>query len=116
MMTGRLDDAAEAAQQALAYGRAHGERGYEAYALRLLGEVALATAPAEAERYHLQALTLAEELGMRPLVAHCHAGLGGVFQRRGEAGHAQAELTTAVEMYRTMDMTFGLPLGLTSER
>ena len=55
-----------------------------------------------------QALALAEEMGMRPLVAYCHFGLGTLYQRVGRNEQAQAELATAAEMYRAMEMTFWL--------
>jgi hypothetical protein len=63
--------------------------------------------PAEAH-YH-QALTLAEALGMRPLQAHCHRGLGTLYATIGQQEHARAELSAAVVLYRVMDMTFWLP-------
>jgi hypothetical protein len=51
---------------------------------------------------------MAEELGMRPLVAHCHLGLGTLYRRIGRDEEARVELTTAAEMYRAMDMQFWL--------
>ena len=63
--------------------------------------------PAEAH-YH-QALALAEELGMRPLQAHCHRGLGTLYATTGQREQARAELSTAIDLYRAMDMTFWLP-------
>src|SRR5205823_5295992 len=74
LLAGRLDEASTQAQRALAFSQAHQERGHEAYALRLLGEVAARRTPPEteqAEAHYQQALTLAEELGMRPLQVHC---------------------------------------------
>src|SRR5205823_2783991 len=56
-----------------------------------------------------QALTLADALGMRPLQAHCHRGLGTLYSQIGWAEFAHAELTMAMHLYRTMDMTFWLP-------
>ena len=56
-----------------------------------------------------QALTLAEELGMRPLVAHCHLGLGTLYATTGQRQQAHAELSAAIELYQAMDMTFWLP-------
>ena len=44
-----------------------------------------------------------------PLVAHCHLGLGRLYHQTGRAEQARAELSTAIEMYRAMDMTFWLP-------
>ena len=46
---------------------------------------------------------------MRPLVAHCHLGLGTLYGRMGWVEHARAELSVAIELYRAMDMTFWLP-------
>ena len=60
------------------------------------------------DRYH-QALALADELGMRPLMAHCHLGLGTLYAKTGQREQARAELSTAIEMYRAMEMTLWLP-------
>jgi Flp pilus assembly protein TadD len=58
------------------------------------------------EDYYLQALALAEALGMRPLQAHCHRDLGTLYAKTGRQEQARAELSTAIEMYRAMAMTF----------
>ena len=58
----------------------------------------------EAEVHYRGALGLAHELGMRPLVAHCHLGLGKLYRRTGKREQAQEHLTTATTMYREMDM------------
>jgi hypothetical protein len=52
---------------------------------------------------------MAEEVGMRPLQAHCHRGLGTLYAMTGQGEQARAALTTAIEMYRAMDMAFWLP-------
>ena len=46
---------------------------------------------------------------MRPLMAHCHLGLGKLYARIGRRDEARAELSAAVELYRAMEMTFWLP-------
>ena len=46
---------------------------------------------------------------MRPLQAHCHRGLGTLYSQTAQAEQARAELSTAIEMYRDMEMTFWLP-------
>jgi hypothetical protein len=46
---------------------------------------------------------------MRPLHAHCHRGLGTLYATLGQQEHARAELSTAIGLYRAMDMTFWLP-------
>jgi hypothetical protein len=53
-------------------------------------------------------MALATELGMRPLVAHCHFGLGTLYRRAGVGVKAQEHLRTAATMYREMDMHFWL--------
>jgi tetratricopeptide (TPR) repeat protein len=109
---GRLDEAYTQAQRAFEFARAYKERGHEAYTLRFLGEVAAQRTPPDAEQvaaHYRQALTLADALGMRPLVAHCHRGLGTLYATTGHAEQARAALATAVEMYRAMGMTFWLP-------
>ena len=45
---------------------------------------------------------------MRPLVAHCHLGLGKVYLRRSKRNQARDHLTVAMTMYRDMDMTYWL--------
>ena len=106
LLAGRMQEAVQLAGRALALARAHKERGYEAWALRLLGEIAAHQDPPEIEpaaHHYRQALALAEELGMRPLVAHCHLGLGTLYARTGQREQARAELSTAIAMYRAMD-------------
>ena len=112
LLAGRTEDALEQAQRALDLSREYKQRGYQAHACRLLGEiVAHHTPPAveQSEAHYQQALALAEELGMRPLVAHCHRGLGTLYATTGQADQARTELSTAMEMYRAMEMTFWLP-------
>ena len=60
----------------------------------------------QATTHYHQALALAEKLGMRPLQAHCHLGLGTLYAATAQREHAHTELATATELYRTMEMTF----------
>jgi hypothetical protein len=83
-------------------------RGSEAEALCLTGDVASAGGAADADGYYREALALAGELGMRPLVAHCYLGLGRLYRRMGKREQAQEHLTTATTMYREMWMTHWL--------
>jgi tetratricopeptide (TPR) repeat protein len=82
--------------------------GGEAHALCLAGDVALRGGGEDAEGYYREALALAGELGMRPLVAHCHLGLGKLYRRMGKREQAQEHLTTATTMYREMGMMYWL--------
>jgi tetratricopeptide (TPR) repeat protein len=112
LLAGRLEDARQRAVQAVDLARQHQQRGNQAWALWLLGEsTARQVAPvveAAAGHYH-QALALAEALGMRPLQAHCHRGLGMLYARTGQQDQARTALSTAIELYRAMGMTFWLP-------
>jgi class 3 adenylate cyclase/tetratricopeptide (TPR) repeat protein len=110
-LTDRFEDARAAAARALSLARERGERAREADALRLLGDVAAhreLLALETADGHYSQALALATDLGMRPLVAHCHLGLGKLYRRVGKREPAQEHLTTAATMYREMDMAFWL--------
>jgi class 3 adenylate cyclase/tetratricopeptide (TPR) repeat protein len=107
----QLEDARAVADRGLALARQRGERGHEAWALRLAGEAASHRDPpdtAAAEGHYHKALALADELGMRPLVAHCHFGLGALYRRIGEQTKARGNLITATTMYREMGMAFWL--------
>src|SRR5262249_17524891 len=97
---GRLDDAQRLGDRA---GEASPRQpGYAASALHLLGDIAPHPDRFDAKRgeaHHRQALALAEPRGMRPLVAHCHLGLGKLFARTGKREKAREYLTTATTMY-----------------
>jgi class 3 adenylate cyclase/tetratricopeptide (TPR) repeat protein len=111
LMVGRVQDAAACATKAVESARERGERGFEAWALRLQAEIALAAQPpdaAAAEGRYREAKELAGALEMRPLLAHCHLGLGKLYRRTGQRPEAQEHLTTATTMYREMDMRFWL--------
>src|SRR5207253_1430840 len=106
LLAGRQADAGDRAAEALALSREHQEHGHEAWALRLHGEIAARAEPPEgeeAEGYYRQALARADELGMRPLAAHCHLGLGTLYHKIGRREQAQGELATAIDMYHAME-------------
>jgi tetratricopeptide (TPR) repeat protein len=115
LVLGRIAEARELADEAVAQGRASQEPSREAWGLKLLGDI-YAHAPDEADQRaaeqagdtYRQALALATELDMRPLVAHCHLGLGTLYQRTGKRQQAQEHLAAATTMYREMEMGFWL--------
>jgi tetratricopeptide (TPR) repeat protein len=112
LLAGRLEEASDLAGRALALARTYKERGSQAHALRLLGEIAAygdLPQVEPAEDYYRQAIALAEELGMRPLLAHCHKGLSTLYIKTGRLEPARVELTIAIALYRAMEMTFWLP-------
>jgi tetratricopeptide (TPR) repeat protein len=78
-LMGRSEEAWQQARQALDWARQLKARGDEALALYQMGAVYTHANPPEvtlAEAHYQQALALAEELGMRPIQAHAHRGLG----------------------------------------
>jgi tetratricopeptide (TPR) repeat protein len=111
-LAGRGAEAWQHARQALDLARQQKDRGNEAHALHQLGVVQAHADPPEvvqAEAHYQQALTLAEALGMRPLQAHCHRGLGTLYAKTGQREQARVELAAAIALYRDMEMTFWLP-------
>jgi tetratricopeptide (TPR) repeat protein len=112
LLAGRSAEAADLATSALTCARTLQARGNEAYALWLHGEIHAQQEPLTdkaADTYYQQALVLAAELGMRPLQAHCHLALGTLSTQRGQLAQAGVELSTAIELFHTMGMTFWLP-------
>ena len=112
MLAGHLAEACTFAEHALVLAREYQGRSNQAYALRLLGEIAVRRDSPKGEpaaaHYH-QALAMAEEFGMRPLQAHCHLGLGRLYGQTGRREAARTALPAAIDLYRAMDMTFWLP-------
>jgi tetratricopeptide (TPR) repeat protein len=107
LLAGREADARATAQRALGLARQHKERGNEAYTLRLFGEIAACEDPLDigtAENHYHQALALAKELGMRPLIAHCHVGLGKLHRGIENRQQAEEHLITATAIMREMQM------------
>jgi class 3 adenylate cyclase/tetratricopeptide (TPR) repeat protein len=111
LRAGRADEALTHARSAVELSKKHQERANEATALRILGEIMALGDPVDttsARRHYADSLALAEELGMRPLVAHCHLGLAKLYRRIGTRQQAKEHLTLALTMYREMDIRFWL--------
>jgi tetratricopeptide (TPR) repeat protein len=125
LCAGHVDEASTAAQRALALATERGQRGDEAAALHVLGEAAARGARDidQAEDHYLAAVTLAEELEMRPLLARCRLGMGRLHLRAGDRDRAENHLLAAKSLFTTMDMPLWLrqatsllsELGLTKE-
>jgi class 3 adenylate cyclase/tetratricopeptide (TPR) repeat protein len=112
LLLGRVDDARYLADRAVEFSRR--QPGFRAHALRLLGDTAIYPDRFDAKSaaaHYREALAIARLHGMRPLIAHCHLGLGKLYQRIGETELARNALTTATTMYRDMDMSFWLDQG-----
>jgi tetratricopeptide (TPR) repeat protein len=111
LLAGRPDEALERARSAVDLSRKHGERANEALALRALAEIAVCSDPLDAKtavEAYAGSLALAEALGMRPLVAHDHLGLGKLYGRTGRRDQAREQFTIATTMYRELGMSYWL--------
>jgi class 3 adenylate cyclase/tetratricopeptide (TPR) repeat protein len=106
---GRRADAKAMLDRALDLARTNGQRAQEVDALLALGEL---TASADSFR---QALGIAEELGARPLIAHCHLGLGKLHRRAGKNDLAAEHLNAATAMYRAMSMPYWFDQATTEQ-
>jgi DNA-binding SARP family transcriptional activator/RecA/RadA recombinase len=106
LLAGQFEDARIRADGALARACACGQRGYEAYARRLVAEIAMRRGPdlEAAQASYDESATLARDLGMRPLLAHCHRGLGSLYHALGQTHAAQEHLAEAIALFRQMDM------------
>jgi class 3 adenylate cyclase/tetratricopeptide (TPR) repeat protein len=113
LLLGRLDEAQRLGERSLESSQR--QPGFAAHTLNLLGDIATHPDRFDAESgaaHYRRALAIAELHGMRPLVAHCHRGLGKLYGRIGQADHARENLAAATTMYREMDMDFWLKQGL----
>jgi class 3 adenylate cyclase/tetratricopeptide (TPR) repeat protein len=105
LLGGRMDDANAAARQALELARNHEERGHEAYALRLLSEVMIRTGEAVRAKGHFEeAIRIGHELGMAPLVAHCHWGLARLFRRAQDCAAQEEHAAATRTLFRNLGM------------
>jgi class 3 adenylate cyclase/tetratricopeptide (TPR) repeat protein len=111
LRNGRPQEASALAGRALDLARQRQERGNQAWTLRLLGALAMGGDPvhlAQAHDWYTQARVLAEALGMRPLLAHCHLALGILAHRLDQRARAEAACSTAVMLFRSLHMTLWL--------
>jgi tetratricopeptide (TPR) repeat protein len=108
LLNGRATDALEAVRRALALAREHKERGHEAWSWRILGEIPLRSelAVPDAEAALQRALSLSTELGMRPLMAHSHLGVGRWLARAGRRQDAETHLRAAAALFGELEMRF----------
>jgi tetratricopeptide (TPR) repeat protein len=109
LLLGRLDEARRLGDWAVESSPGH--HGFAAHARQLLGDIASHPDRFDAESgevHYREALALADTLGMRPLVAHCHLGLGKLYRRTGDGAKAKEHLVAATTMYRGIGMSFWL--------
>jgi class 3 adenylate cyclase/tetratricopeptide (TPR) repeat protein len=104
-LMGAVEEASELAREALRITRERREAGLEAWALRLAAEVATRHEVLDVpEGLYRQAMERAEHLGLRPLTARCHLGLGSLYRRAGKDQEAHAHLVAAAALFRNMQM------------
>jgi ATP/maltotriose-dependent transcriptional regulator MalT len=111
-LKGETKKALQTAEEALSIFRQNGERGFAAWALYYLAKVQSDGGPEQVQQSsqsYRQAKEQAEELRMKPLLAHCQMGLGEAHVKKGLSEEARSEIVAAIELYRSMDMAFWLP-------
>jgi tetratricopeptide (TPR) repeat protein len=107
---GEMALATETVSNALRFADESEERGFEAWAMLIMGNIkAEGGRSEEAEKCYRRALQHSSNLLMRPLAAHSHEGLGHLYLKSGKNEEARSELVAAIELYRIMDMAFWLP-------
>ncbi len=108
LATGRAADALPLARRYVEQRRALKARGFEAWALRLLGDVARQQSPAqldEAASCYEGAQAIADRLGMRPLSALCRLRLGSLYRQLGRRDASRASLAAARELFVSLDLS-----------
>ncbi len=117
LLNGQIERAIERSKEALAIFRRTDERGFGAWVLYAMAKIQASQGTEQMEQAihsYRQAIDQATELGMRPLLAHCHLGLGQLYLRSGRIEEARTEIEAAVDLYRSMDMSFWLPQAETA--
>jgi len=109
LLAGAVAEAGDLADEALRSTQDRHEGGLEGWALRLLAEVTTQREPLDAARaadFYWQAMHRADALGVRPLTARCHLGLGMLYRRAAKPQEARSHLATAASLFRGMEMRF----------
>lgn len=111
-LKGDTKEAIRNAEEALSIFSQREERGFAAWALYYMAKIKSEDKSEQIQhaiQTYRQAMEQARGLGMRPLVAHNHLGLGQVYIKKGEPRKARSELMAAIDLYRSMGMSFWLP-------
>jgi tetratricopeptide (TPR) repeat protein len=110
-LKGDTKKAVHNAEEALSIFRQREERGFAAWALYYMAKIQSEDKSEQIQhaiQTYRQAMEQAVGLGMRPLAAHSHLGLGQLYLRKGEPKEARSELLAAMDLYRTMSMSYWL--------
>jgi hypothetical protein len=103
---GQVEQATGVAHLALRNSLDHHQRGTAAWTYWSLGEINARVDDLEATEGHYgKAMALASELGMAPLQAHCHFGLGKGHGRAGKNERSREHLLAAADIYRNLEMS-----------
>jgi class 3 adenylate cyclase/tetratricopeptide (TPR) repeat protein/ribosomal protein L40E len=108
LLAERVNEAAPCAARAIELSKQYKERGHEAWALKISGDIShydRNSNAATAETFYAHASALGQELGMQPLTAHCRLGIGLVYATQGATEKARQEFAMAIEQFRSMEMT-----------
>jgi tetratricopeptide (TPR) repeat protein len=107
LKAGRMEDALVKSKEALALARKRGERGHEAYGLKIMGDI-VAAGDGEAKKAmsnYQGAKAIAEDLGMRPLLAMTEQRIGQLLEKAGKREEAEPHLKAAKTIAAEVGMT-----------
>ena len=109
-LAGHTEIAREHGQRAVTLAINGGERGYQAWALKLLGDITLDQLrdPSQAQSYYDESMEIARQLSMQPLEAHLHLSAGRLCRHLNQVEHAQHEISQAIGYYKNMEMPLWL--------
>ena len=111
-LSGQIAKAILTAEEALRLYRQTEEHCFGTWALYVMGKIQSENSSGQIEmalHSFCQAIDLAKELKMRPLLAHCSLELGRFYTRSGEYDKARSELMKAIDLYRSLGMRFWQP-------
>jgi class 3 adenylate cyclase/tetratricopeptide (TPR) repeat protein len=111
LFAGRADEAETLARRGLELAAESKDKGSHAWLMGVLADVTVRRRPLNVEKAEADygmALALAQELGMRPLRAHCHMGIGNLHAQVQNAARARSELHAAIDIYKAISMPYWL--------
>ncbi len=107
LQAGHVEQATRIAHLAQQSALDFNQRGASAWTQWLFGEIhSQSERQEQAEEHYRKAVRLASELGMAPLIAHCHFGIGKGLGRTKKVEAARDHLVEAARLYGTLEMPF----------
>ena len=107
LLAGKVGEAEHVAISTMQLVDQHGYRGNQAKLAQLLGDIYASYSLPKADKaidYYNQAISLANELQMKPLIAQCNRSLGLLYKGNQNYEKASPYLAHAVQLFSDMEM------------